>query len=160
MNTAVASPRKSGPHLVAPAALPRNRRRPSHELDVVSQVRAAFARGPVAAVLGTLLGAAVPVGVYRLVHCELAALETWRDPRALKAIFVVGGLLFSASKVFAWGRQAFRSPLLALGFVVLAEGAMTFSSEACLSIGALVYLTAINAIATACTLALADGRSR
>jgi hypothetical protein len=67
---------------------------------------------------------------------------------------VLGGLVFSALTVFRWGRLAFGSPVKALGFVVLAEGVMTFCSTAWLSVVALGYLVLINAIATGCTIAL------
>ena len=137
---------------------PRKRSAVRH-LDVVGQVRQAFSRGPLATVFGALLGGGVPAGVYRMAHFELATLPTWWDLRALKAIIVLGGLLFSATTVWRWARMAFKSPVKATGFVLLAEGFMTFSSDAVLSLGALGYLTVINAVATACTIALAD-RSR
>ncbi len=133
----------------------------ARHLDVVGQVREAFSRGPLATVFGALLGAGVPVGVYRMAHLELATLPTWWDLRALKALIVLGGLLFSATSVLKWGRMAFRSPYKAAGFTILMEGFMSFSSDAVLSLGALGYLTVINAIATACTIACADkGSSR
>jgi len=135
--------------LVRPA---RGRRQAPRHLDVVGQVREAFARGPLATAFGALLGAGVPAGVYRMAHSELRA-EWWVDP---KAIIVLGGLLFSAVKVWTWGRAAFRSPYLATGFVLLTEGISVFSSQPCLSLGALAYLVAINSISTACTIALAD----
>ena len=56
--------------------------------------------------------------------------------------------------MFRWGRLAFGSAVKALGFVVLAEGMMTFCATAWLSGVALGYLVLINAIATWCTIAL------
>ena len=56
--------------------------------------------------------------------------------------------------MFRWGRLAFGSSVKSLGFVVLAEGVMTFCSTAWLSLVALGYLVLINAIATGCTIAL------
>lgn len=56
--------------------------------------------------------------------------------------------------MFQWGRLAFGSPVKALGFVVLAEGVMTFCSTAWRSVVALGYLVLINAIATGGTIAL------
>jgi hypothetical protein len=135
----------------------RGRRQAVRHLDVVGQVRQAFSRGPLAAVFGALLGAGVPAGVYRMAHFELRA-EWWADP---KAVIVAGGLLFSAVKVWGWARMAFRSPYLATGFVLLAEGISVCSDQACLSLGALAYLVTINSISTSCTIALADkGRDR
>jgi hypothetical protein len=110
---------------------PTRRRSPPVQGDVVGQVRAAFASGArLALFFGLALGAAVPVGVYRMAHHELRA-EWWLDP---KSVIVAGGLLFSANKVWHWGRLAFRSPYLATGFVLLAEGVSVCSSEACLSL--------------------------
>jgi hypothetical protein len=134
----------------------RRQRPAARHLDVVGQIREAFSRGPLATAFGALLGGGVPVGVYRMAHFELATLPTWWDLRALKAIIVLGGLLFSATTVWKWGRLAFRSPVKATGFVLILEGVMTFSSDAVLSLGALGYLVVINAVATACTIALAD----
>ena len=130
----------------------RRRRPVARHLDVVGQVREAFSRGPLATVFGALLGGGVPVGVYRMAHFELRA-DWWGDP---KSIIVLGGLLFSSVKVWTWARMAFRSPYLATGFVMLAEGISVCSDQACLSLGALAYLATINSISTACTIALAD----
>jgi hypothetical protein len=66
----------------------------------------------------------------------------------------LGGLLFSARTVYAWGRLAFQASGKALGFVVLMEGVMTMSHTPWLSPAALAYLVAINGIATGCTLSL------
>jgi hypothetical protein len=121
---------------------------------IITQIHIA-ARNPLPAVIGALLGALVPSATFVVGHCELAS---WTEP---KALIVLGGLVFSALTVFRWGRLAFGSPVKALGFVVLAEGVMTFCSTAWLSVVALGYLVLINAIATGCTIALGavDDRS-
>lgn len=71
---------------------------------------------------------------------------------------VLGGLLFSAKTVFAWGALAFRDRWKAAGFVVLLEGVMITSSVPMLALTLLAILVAINGIATGCTLSL-DGAS-
>lgn len=114
---------------------------------IITQIHIA-ARNPLPAVIGALLGALVPSATFVVGHYELSS---WTEP---KALIVLGGLAFSALTVFRWGRLAFGSAVKALGFVVLAEGVMTFSSTAWLSVVALGYLVLINAIATGCTIAL------
>ena len=135
------------------ATLPAGSSGPSHPATasaspgIIAQIHIA-ARNPLPAVIGALLGALVPSATFVVGHYELA---TWTEP---KALIVLGGLLFSALTVFRWGRLAFGSAVKALGFVVLAEGVMTFCSTAWLSVVALGYLVLINAIATGCTIAL------
>ena len=114
---------------------------------IITQIHIA-ARNPLPAVIGALLGALVPSVTFVVGHYELTS---WTEP---KAFIVLGGLAFSALTVFRWGRLAFGSAVKALGFVVLAEGVMTFCSTAWLSVVALGYLVLINAIATGCTIAL------
>ncbi len=114
---------------------------------IITQIHIA-ARHPLPAVIGALLGALVPSATFVVGHYELTS---WTEP---KALIVLGGLVFSALTVFRWGRLAFGSAVKALGFVVLAEGVMTFCSTAWLSVVALGYLVLINAIATGCTIAL------
>src|ERR1700759_5162999 len=93
---------------------------------IVAQIHIA-ARNPLPALIGALLGALVPAATFTVGHHELTS---WSKP---KALIVLGGLVFSALTVFKWGRLAFGSPVKALGFVVLAEGVMTFCSTAWLS---------------------------
>lgn len=114
---------------------------------IMTQIHIA-ARNPLPAVIGALLGALVPSATFVVGHYELTSRT---EP---KALIVLGGLVFSALTVFRWGRLAFGSAVKALGFVVLAEGVMTFCSTAWLSVVALGYLVLINAIATGCTIAL------
>jgi hypothetical protein len=122
------------------------------DLSIVEQVRSATREGHrLALACGMLLGGFVPLATYILAHGEVAA-----DPR--KWALVGGGLLFSATSVFEFGREAFRSLLKALGFVVLVEGVMIWSATEPLSLAALALLVAINAIATGTNLALQDRR--
>lgn len=114
---------------------------------IVGQVQTALkAENRLATFLGALLGAIVPVATFTVAH----SLTSWRE---LMALLVVGGLLYSGTTVYQWGRLAFGSWYKALGFTVLLEGVMTFS-HGWLSGTALGYLVAINAIATGATLAL------
>jgi hypothetical protein len=136
-------------NLSAPA---RNVARPRSP-SIISQIEIAL-RNPLPAVIGALLGALVPSATFTVGHYELVS---WTEP---KALIVLGGLVFSALTVFRWGRLAFSSSVKALGFVVLAEGVMTFSSTAWLSMVALGYLVLINAIATGCTIALDAAEDR
>ena len=70
-----------------------------------------------------------------------------------KALYLVlGGLAYSAKTVWQWGTVAFQNAFKAFGFVVLLEGVMVTSHILWLSITALVYLMAINGIATGCNL--------
>jgi len=128
----------------------------SNSLGVVDQVRLASQRGNrLATFLGSLLGGFVPLATYVVSHQELDfTLPIWTQPKALLAL---GGLLYSAITVYRWGRMAFDGAVRALGFTVLLEGVMVFSSVGWLSHAALVYLIAINAISTGVTLALGQG---
>jgi hypothetical protein len=115
---------------------------------IVDQVRTALnARNRLATFMGALLGAIVPLGTYMIAHNEVPKL--WHP----MTLLVVAGLAYSATTVFQWGRLAFGSTTKALGFAVLVEGIMTFSTQGWLAITALGFLIGINAIATGCTLA-------
>jgi uncharacterized membrane protein HdeD (DUF308 family) len=121
---------------------------------IVDQVVTALdSRHRLATALGGLLGAVVPVATYVVAHQETSDTgPLWAQPAAF---LVAGGLAYSATTVYQWARLAFGHPVKALGFVVLLEGTMVASQTPWLAIVALVYLAAINAIATGCTLALA-----
>jgi DNA segregation ATPase FtsK/SpoIIIE-like protein len=73
---------------------------------------------------------------------------------------VAGGLLYSAKTVWQWGRLTFEDRWKATGFVLLIEGVMMCSPVLWLARTALLYLLTINAIATACLLALRDQSDR
>lgn len=129
------------------ASIPNHR---NAELDVVSQIKLAFAN-PLPLTIGALIGALVPIATYTVGHAELEAAGWASVPGAI----VVGGCAFSAITVYKWGRRAFDSALKAVGFVVLAEGVMSFSHVAWLSLVVLGFLTAINAVANGANLAMA-----
>lgn len=125
-------------------SVPRFNRRPR---GIVAQTRAALRPGSrLATLLGATLGSFVPVATWVVAHREInAALPLWRQ---FGSLLVAGGLAYSATNVFSWGRLAFRSPVKAAGFVVLLEGVLVGSSTHWLSLAALAVLAGINAIAT------------
>lgn len=118
---------------------------------VVAQVQTALRReNRLATLLGFLLGGFVPLACYVVAHREISADAPLYLQRAL--YLVLGGLAYSARTVWQWGAVAFRNAVKATGFVVLLEGVMVTSHVAWLGVAALVYLVAINGIATACNL--------
>jgi VIT1/CCC1 family predicted Fe2+/Mn2+ transporter len=122
-------------------------------LSVVKQVKSAYkANRRVATTLGFLLGGLVPMTTYVLAHHEI----DYHAPLYLQVptLMVVGGLLYSATTVYTWGKSAFSSGTKAIGFVVLTEGTLVVSHITWLSLCALAYLVVINGIATGCNLAL------
>jgi hypothetical protein len=154
---AVASlPEDTNPRLrVAPPARQRTTKRsPSKvkDLGVVGQIRTALRPETLlATTVGFLLGGFVPLATFWLSHHELDDRPIYAQ---LVTYIVVGGLVYSAKTVFAWGKLAFQVPAKALGFVVLLEGVLIFSHTSWLSFVALAYLVGINGIATGCILAL------
>lgn len=122
----------------------------------IEQLRIAC-RNPSASLLGAAIGGFVPVATYTVAHQQLhvggmTQASTWTPAWAL----VGGGLLYSAKTVWQWGRLTFNDRWKATGFVLLVEGVMVCSPVVWLSRAALLYLLAINAIATACLLAVRD----
>jgi hypothetical protein len=126
--------------------------RPRTALGVVQQVRLALKpRNRLAFGLGAALGSVVPVASYWLAHFEVdRAADLWPQ---LPAWLVLGGLVFSATTVYGWGRLAFGHGAKAAGFCVLVEGVLLASRTQWLAVVALAYLVAINAVATGCRLA-------
>jgi hypothetical protein len=128
---------------------------PAATAGVMAQIAAA-ARSPGALLVGAIFGAFVPIATFTVAHYEL---DAGRPLYAqAPALLVLGGLVFSALTVFAWGRLAFRSGLKALGFVTLIEGTMVLSTTSWLGIVALALLVAVNATATGATLANDRGK--
>ncbi len=145
----------SNAHIRVPSlAKPRVKRtQGSKDLGVVGQIRLALLpKAMLATGMGFLLGGFVPLATFWLSHHELDI----ESPiyAQLVSYIVLGGLVYSAKTVYAWGKLAFQVPAKALGFVVLLEGVMVLSHTGWLSLMALVYLVGINGIATGCNLAL------
>jgi uncharacterized protein YqgC (DUF456 family) len=127
-------------------------------LGITDQVRrAAQKQNRLAAIIGGALGAFVPIATCTLAHRE-AAFETVAGKIAI--VLVLGGLAYSATTVAGWARIAFASWVKAIGFVVLLEGTMTLARSLPLTVAALVILTVINALATACNLATDQKEAR
>jgi hypothetical protein len=64
----------------------------------------------------------------------------------------VGGLLFSAPKVYKWGVSAWGSKIEVLGAVMFLEGVMTFVPGIYLPMAALALLVFVNSTYSACRL--------
>lgn len=154
-NAAVAAPVEETTRIrIAPSVKPRVKRLPpvAKDLGVVGQIKLALLpKARLATSMGFLLGGFVPLATFWLSHHELDATPIYAQ---LVSYIVLGGLVYSAKTVYAWGKLAFQAPVKALGFVVLLEGVMVLSHTGWLSLMALVYLVCINGIATGCNLAL------
>jgi VIT1/CCC1 family predicted Fe2+/Mn2+ transporter len=150
--------RLSSPRLISdrPARPIRSKRSETvSRPGVVEQVRLALRpKARLATLLGTMLGGFVPLASYVVAHHEIDPADPLTSHSLVCLFLVLGGLAYSAKTVWQWGRIAFQNAFKALGFVVLLEGVMVTSHILWLSIAALVYLMAINGIATGCTLSL------
>jgi hypothetical protein len=117
-------------------------------LTVIQQVRRAFMPGArLAAVVGSVLGGAIPISTYVIIHHPLGV-ATY----PMLWLLVAGGLLYSAPTVFNWATAAFGSKVKAAGFTLLMEGILTFvhiKELTYLSLGVLVF---INVVSAACSL--------
>lgn len=117
-------------------------------LTVIQQVRRAFMPGArLAALVGSVLGGAIPVSTYVIIHHPLGV-----TAYPMLWLLVAGGLLYSAPTVFSWATAAFGSKLKAVGFTLLMEGILTFvhiKELTYLSLGVLVF---INVVSAACSL--------
>jgi len=141
-----------------PKARKRTRRSKTASVGVARQVRESLRKeNALATLVGFLLGGFVPLASYMVVHNQITSAPLYTQPLML---IVLGGLVFSAKTVYEWTHKAFESKPKALGFVILAEGIMTLSTQEWLSISALVYLVAVNGFGTGVSLALQDRRKR
>ena len=115
-------------------------------LTVVDQIRRSFRPGArLAGFTGLVIGGFVPLATFTVAHYEAKA-----EP--MLWALVVGGLIYSASTVYQWARDAFGNGFKALGFCVLLEGCMVFAHIPALILTALAVLIFINACAAACAL--------
>jgi len=132
----------------------RNHKTESRTVDVISQLECAT-RHPRAAILGGLLGGAVPWFARELAHGEIP--QAWSGGHqaiaGLMVAVVLGCACFSMLTVYKFGRAAFDDERKALGFVLALEGVMLVS-HGTTSLVALLLLVAINAIANGCVIAL------
>jgi len=139
-------------------AAPRMRQQPlpgiaAKQRSVVQQVKAAaHPRARLATAVGSVLGGFVPLASWQMAHHELSAAQPLYTQ--LIAYIVLGGLIYSSTNVYSWGRAAFRGRVKAAGFVLLLEGVLVASSTGWLSIAALAILMGVNAITTGATLSV------
>ncbi len=121
--------------------------------SVIASIRIAFhSRNRLAAAIGSVLGGIVPIATYLVAHT--ISTVTLESLATAAPYLVLGGLLFSAKTVYAWTRSAFQNAAKALGFCVLLEGVMVTSEIPYLPLVCLAILVGVNAVATACTLAI------
>lgn len=109
------------------------------DYSILSQLRAL--RGQrLATVTGCIIGAVVPVLVYRIAHHHAAISPAlW--------LIVAGGLLFSASSVYSWGMRLFGGAWYkAGGFTILLELSTVFVQgwESKLALSILILINAVN----------------
>lgn len=89
--------------------------------------------------VGLLVGSLIPVATFSMAHWQ----NGW-----IGFALVIAGLVFSAPTVYEWGVAAFKSKVKAVGFVILMEGIMVFSTVPYLPFVCLAYLVGINAYQT------------
>ena len=136
--------RISGEH--AKAKAPRGKK-----LGVVEQVALAFSRANLlATIVGCIFGGFVPAAGFEVSHFEVPVLSGFRFAIAL--MICAGALVVSSRTIYAWALLAFADRPKAIGFVILAEGVMTFSTNYWLSVSALALIVLVNGIAAGCRL--------
>ena len=111
----------------------------TRDYSILSQLRAL--RGQrLASLTGAIIGAVVPILVYRIAHHHAAATPAlW--------LIVAGGLLFSASSVYSWGLRLFGGQWYkAGGFTILLELSTVFVRgwESKLALSVLILINSIN----------------
>ena len=108
--------------------------RPPKRLGIIGEIRLALhPRNRVAAYMGAAIGGGVPVATYWLAHHEISrGFIVWA--------LVAGGLLFSATTVVRWASTAFGSMPKAIGFTVLLEGVLLYSSTGWLAMAAQIAI--------------------
>lgn len=129
------------------------------ELGIVGQLEEAWSC-KLALMIAAIWAGSVPIGVYVLTHVEGIYLmdvpfENW-TPRYYVAL---GGLLFSASSVWAWGRTFYNGLKSAL-WVMLLEGCMIFSHTQWLQRYVLVLIVFTNMMAAGCRAAQKEKKRR
>ena len=111
-----------------------------NRLGVLDQVaQATRAHNRLGFAVGALLGGFIPTASYTICHLECSQ-------QPLLWVLVIAGFAYSALTVYQWSTIAFKHWAKALGFVILMEGVIFFSSTQWLSIAALFVLVSINAV--------------
>jgi hypothetical protein len=108
------------------------------DYSILSQLRGLRSQW-LATAIGCVIGAIVPLLVYRIAHYHVA------ETPALWLI-VAGGLLFSASSVYGWGLKLFGAWFKAGGFTLLIELSTVFVSgwESYVALSVLCLINAVN----------------
>jgi len=149
----------SGLHIVPsyPTKAPRVRKvvepiDPS-TLTVIESAKLAFShKHRRAAMIGSVLGAWVPLSAFVVSHTEV---DYTQPLYAQIAVWVVVACLgFSMPKVYQWGKNAFHSALAGMCFALLTETLMVVSHNIYLSVAGLIILVGINAVSAAVNLSL------
>lgn len=122
------------------------------QASILEQIKT-FSKSPLAATVGAVAGGSAAFASATIAH----SLDT---PLRWEAIIVAGGLLFSSTTVFDWGKAIFKRWDKALGFVVLMELTMLQRLVPWLGIAAMVLLIAINAVANGHTVAAQDEKKK
>lgn len=110
----------------------------SKDYSILSQLRGLKSQW-LATIIGCVIGAIVPLLVYRIAHYHVS------DTPALWLI-VAGGLLFSASSVYGWGLKLFGAWYKAGGFTLLIELSTVFVQgwESYIALSVLMAINAVN----------------
>jgi len=114
-------------------------------MTLPERIRAAYSKDAVAAITGTIWGSSIPVGTWWTAHHDLASHPLMWMP-------VLGGIGWSAIKMYSFNRQAFRldtetaTNISAAGAVALTEVLMSFSPHLWVSVLFLAILSATNGI--------------
>jgi hypothetical protein len=116
--------------------------------SVIDQTRVAFSVSVIGSMVGIVLGGSIPLICYTIAHHE------WTEWLSVYTLLVCGGLIFSAKTVFGWGKAAFRDSYKALGFILLVEGTMVFSSIRWINLLCLAILIGVNAVSTGANLVI------
>jgi len=110
----------------------------SKDYSILSQLRGLRSQW-LATAIGGIIGAIVPVLVYRIAHYHVEATPAlW--------LIVAGGLLFSASSVYGWGLKLFGAWYKAGGFTLLIELSTVFVEgwESYVALSVLCLINAVN----------------
>lgn len=125
--------------------------------DIITQINLALGKGyRLAAVIGALTGGGVTYCTHAMARGDLATTPWVSGHYAWflgRLALVIGGLLFSIVTTYGFGRSAFGSGWLAVGFLVIMDGVMVASSQPSLEWFATGLLIAIEAVTTGCTVA-------
>lgn len=111
----------------------------ARDYSILAQLRGLRSQW-LATAIGCIIGAVVPVLVYRIAHFHAAGTPAlW--------LIVAGGLLFSATSVFSWGQKLFGGAWYkAGGFTLLIELSTVFVSgwESYVALSVLMAVNAVN----------------